>query len=70
MSTSKFYIIDNANGDSDGIIQDREKRNIGRAWNQLAPNGTFINCTLEDYVIISKEEYKQLKQNGKTENNN
>ena len=62
MATSKFFIIDNPNEDSDGIVQLRTKENVGRAWNQEAPNGMFINCTLENYVIISKEEYNELKK--------
>jgi hypothetical protein len=62
MSTQKFYIIDSHNEDSDGIIKDREKNEIGRAWNQLAPEGTFINCSLNGYWIISEEDYKLLKQ--------
>ena len=40
---------------------DREKNTIGDAYNQEAPNGTFINCSLKGYWIISDEEYKQLK---------
>ncbi len=61
MATSKFYIIDNPNGQSDGIIQTREKENVGFAYNQDAPNGTFINCSLENHWIITDEEYKLLK---------
>jgi hypothetical protein len=62
MASQKFFIIDNPNGDSDGIIQGRDKINIGRAWNQDAPDGKFINCTLQDYWIVSEEDYKEYKQ--------
>ena len=62
MATSKFYIIDNPNGQSDGIVQTREKENIGFAYNQEAPVGTFINCSLDNHWIITDDEYKLLKE--------
>jgi len=62
MASQKFAIIDNPNGDSDGIIKGRDKQVIGRAWNQDAPNGKFINCTLQDYWIVSEEDYKLIKE--------
>lgn len=62
MATSKFYIIDNPEGNSDGLIQTREKENVGYAYNQEAPVGMFINCSLENHWIITDEEYKLLKE--------
>ncbi len=62
MASQKFFIIDNPNEDSDGIIQGRDKENIGRVWNQDAPDGKFINCTLEGYWIVSEKDYKLIKE--------
>jgi len=62
MATQKFAIIDNNESSSDGIIQDREKNNVGLAWIQDAPNGHFINCSLDGYWIVSEEDYKKIKQ--------
>jgi hypothetical protein len=62
MATQKFAIIDNHEPNSDGIITDREKNHIGLAWQELAPNGHFINCSLDGYWIVSDEDYKKLKQ--------
>ena len=62
MATRKFFIIDNPNGGSDGVIQTREKENVGFAYNNEAPNGMYISCSLETHWIITNEEYKQLKQ--------
>ena len=69
MATQKFHIITNPSGESDGIIQLRTKENvgfafheIGNAYNQDAPDGTFINCSMQDHWIINEEDYKLLKQ--------
>ncbi len=62
MATTRFYIIDNNEPNSDGVIKDREKNQIGLAWIQDAPNGKFINCTLQDYWIVSEEDYKLIKE--------
>jgi hypothetical protein len=62
MSTTKFYIVDDPNQPLAGIIKDREKNPIGRAYQQEAPEGHFINCSLDGYWIVSDEDYKKLKQ--------
>lgn len=62
MATSRFYIIDTPEESTDGIIQTREKVNVGVAYSQEAPDGTFINCTLKDHWIITDEELKEYKQ--------
>jgi len=62
MSSRKFYIIDNTQGESDGVIKNKDKEVIGYAYNQPAPNGTYIECSLDGHWIISSEDYKVLKQ--------
>ena len=62
MASAKFCIIDNPNGQSDGVIKDREKNVIGNAYNQTAPVGTFINCSLDGYWVITDEEYKEFNK--------
>lgn len=62
MATQKFFIIDNTDGTSDGVIKDREKNEIGLAWQEEAPVGHYINCSLNGYWIISDEDYKKLKE--------
>jgi len=70
MASQKFYVIDNHENNSDGIIKDREKNKIGLAWIQDAPDGHFINCSLDGYWIISEEDYKEYKTLKKNEKNN
>jgi len=62
MATQGFFITDTDDGISDGLIKDKDKNLIGRAWQQEAPVGHFINGKLEGYWIITNEEYKILKQ--------
>lgn len=68
MASQKFYIIDNPEGNSDGVIKDRNKDVVGYAYNQPAPVGSFINCSLDGHWIITDEELKEYKQ-LKNENN-
>ena len=69
MASQGFFIIDNKDNISDGIIRDREKNNIGLAWQHEAPVGHYISGKLDGYWIISEEDYQKLKehkkQNGK-----
>ena len=62
MASQRFFIIDDAQGSADGLIQNTEKSNVGIAYNQGAPNGTFINCYLKEAWIITNEEYKEYKE--------
>lgn len=62
MASQKFYIIDNPDGTSDGIIKDREKNQIGLAYQQEAPVGHYISCSLDGYWIVTDEDYKLIKQ--------
>lgn len=62
MATQGFFIIDTDDGISDGLIKDKDKNIIGRAWQQEAPVGHFINGKLDGYWIITNDEYKQLKK--------
>jgi hypothetical protein len=62
MATKGFYIVDTNDGISDGVIYDREKNVVGRAWQQEAPVGNYISGKLDGYWIISDEDYKKLKQ--------
>lgn len=70
MATTKFYIVDEYNELSDGRIVSREKVTIGQAWNQPAPDGIYINCSLEGHWIITDEEMKLLNEYKKHERNN
>jgi hypothetical protein len=60
-ATSKFFIVDNPDGLSDGLIKSRNKETIGIANNYDAPDGMYIKCSLNKYWIISDEDYKKLK---------
>ena len=62
MASRKLYIIDSQDGSSDGVLKNKDKVQLGRAWNQEAPVGTFISISLEDYWVISDEELKEYKQ--------
>jgi hypothetical protein len=62
MATQKFHIINHNENGSDGVIKDKKKNKIGLVWLQDAPNGKFINCTLQDYWIVSEEDYKLIKE--------
>ena len=64
MATQGFFIIDNPDKTSDGVIKSKDKEVLGLAWQQEAPVGNFITGKLDGYWIITDEEYKQLK-NGK-----
>lgn len=67
MATSKFFIVDNPEDDSDGLIQSREKEIVGRAWNKDGPTN-YIDATLEGYWIIPDEDYKLLREYKRNEN--
>ena len=62
MASRKFYIIDNTEGQSDGVIKNKNKEVVGYAYNQPAPIGSYIECGLDGYWIVSDEDYKLLKQ--------
>lgn len=62
MATQGFFITDNKDDISDGIISDREKNKIGLAWQHEAPVGHYISGKLDGYWIISDEDYKLLKE--------
>lgn len=56
MATAKFYLIDNPSDESDGIIQTREKINVGLAWQNEGPNGGYISCGLDKAWLITEED--------------
>ena len=62
MSSRKFYIIDNPQGQSDGVIKNKNKELLGYAYDQPAPVGSYIECSLDGYWIVSDEDYKKLKK--------
>jgi hypothetical protein len=66
MATQKIHVIDTELDTADGIVQTCDKRNIGLAWQNEAPDGHFITCQLEDHWIITDEEYKLLRKLKKT----
>ena len=59
MASKRFYVIDE--GDR-GIIQSREKENIGFTYVKDAPVGNYLDCYLENHWIISEEDYALLKE--------
>ena len=62
MATQKVFIIDTHDGISDGIAQTPDKQNIGRAYQQEAPDGHFITIKLEGHWIVTDEDYKKLNE--------
>lgn len=67
MATSKFFIVDNPEDGSDGVIQSRTKDIVGLAWNKPAPDGGYIKCSLDGYWLVSEEDYKKLSKLKKHE---
>ena len=62
MATQKVFIIDTHDGISDGIAQTPDKQNIGRAYQQEAPDGHFITIKLEGHWIVTEEDYKLISK--------
>lgn len=62
MATTKLFIIDTKDGISDGLAQTPDKKNIGRAYQQEAPDGYFITIKLEDHWIVTDEDYKLIRK--------
>lgn len=72
MSSRRFHIIDSQVGKFDGLIKNKNKEIVGYAYNQPAPNGTYIDCSLDGYWLVSDEDYKIIKKykNEKIQHNN
>ena len=66
MATQSFFIV-NTNDcseevNADAIIKGKDKKLLGEGYKKEAPSGRkFFVCKLNDYWIITNEEYKQLK---------
>ena len=67
MASRKFYIIDNTQGESDGVIKNKNKEVVGYAYNQPAPVGSYIECSLDGHWIVTDEDYKLLNKYKKNE---
>ena len=68
MATRKFFITDNHEPISDGVIKSHDKEKLGLAWQNEAPDGHFISGELKGHWIITDEEntlLKEAKKNNK-----
>lgn len=70
MATQKIHIIDSHAESYDGLVQTPTKENIGIAFQNDAPDGHFITCQLENYWIITDEDYKLLRKIKNAKNTN
>lgn len=67
MASQGFFIIDNRENISDGIIKSKSKETLGLAYQEEAPEGHYIVGKLKGYWIITEDEYKLLNKIKKDE---
>lgn len=60
LATGKIFVVKTM-GQGDGRATDREKRQLGPAYNQEAPDGHYIVIDLQGYKVVSDEYLKELR---------